>query len=242
MNSDYQYDYEWDSKYCYPNSFTLINKLEIEDSKALNEAEREITTLRISQIREQPRKGDFDLNHLQKTHRYIFRDIYSWAGQLRTVNIAKGNQFCNCMYIESGSKPVFDQLKEENYLVGTPPDNICDKLAYYLGEINVVHPFREGNGRAQRAFIESLAQVAGYHVDFTNVSGPEMIEASAYAFDCNYSKMTDIFRGITTPISAVEQQDYIRRVAPRGSKLINLFYNLIDEGIEPQEEPEMNLE
>jgi len=242
MEQNYQYDYEWDSRYCYPNSFVLMNKLLITDEKQLNEAERKITAVRIFDLRKSPIRGCFDLAHLQQIHKSIFRDIYSWAGQLRTVNIAKGNQFCNCMYIESGSKPVFDQLKEEDYLVGTPPDNICDKLAYYLGEINVIHPFREGNGRAQRAFIVSLAQVAGYHVDFTNVSGPEMIEASAYAFDCNYSKMTDIFRGITTPISAVEQQDYIRRVAPKGGKLFNLFYNLIDEGIEPQEEPEMDLE
>lgn len=141
MKNEYQYDYEWDSNYCYPNSFILINKLGIKNGKALNEAEREITTIRISQITENPIKGNFDLKHLQAIHRFIFRDIYSWAGQLRTVNIAKGNQFCNCIYIESGSKPTFDKLKKENYLIGTSQDDICEKLAYYLGEINVIHPF-----------------------------------------------------------------------------------------------------
>ena len=178
MENEYQYDYEWDSKYCYPNSFILINKLGIKEKGQLNEAERKISALRIYDLKKLPVKGSFDLKHLQVIHRFIFRDIYPWAGQLRTVNIAKGNQFCNCMYIESGSQPTFDKLRNEDYLIGTAQDDICEKLAYYIGEINVIHPFREGNGRTQRVFIESLAQVAGYQVDFSNVSSREMIEAS----------------------------------------------------------------
>ncbi|MDF1493952.1 Fic/DOC family protein [Caproiciproducens sp. CPB-2] len=223
--NDYQYEYDWDSKYCYPNSFTLINKLGIQDAKALNEAEREITAMRVSQIKENPCKGDFDLKHLQAIHRFLFHDVYSWAGQLRTVNISKGNQFCNCMYIESGSKLVFDKLKQEDrYLIGTPTDVIGEKLAYYLGEINVIHPFREGNGRTQRVFIESLARIAGYQVDFTNVSGREMIEASADAFNCDYRKMTDLFQRITSPISSIEQEEYIRLVMPKGASFLKIYH------------------
>jgi len=242
MKNEYQYDYEWDSNYCYPNSFILINKLGIKNGKALNEAEREITTIRISQITENPIKGNFDLKHLQAIHRFIFRDIYSWAGQLRTVNIAKGNQFCNCIYIESGSKPTFDKLKKENYLIGTSQDDICEKLAYYLGEINVIHPFREGNGRTQRVFIENLAQVAGYKVDFSNVSAADMIEASALAFDCDYRKMTEIFEKITTPISLEEQEQYIRLVNPKGGKLLELFQKISICEQELEEEQGMTLE
>ncbi len=238
MNKDYQYDYEWDSKYCYPNSFTLINKLGIKDSKTLSEAERKITAIRIYDLRSEPIKGTFDLKHLQAIHRYIFRDIYPWAGQLRTVNIAKGNQFCNCMYIESGSKPTFDKLKSEHYLIGTPPDSISETLAYYLGEINVIHPFREGNGRTQRVFIESLAQVAGFHVDFANVTSHEMIEASVYAFDCDYRKMTDIFERITTPISNEEQENHIRQITLKDGGLVNLYHQFSDSKPEPEEELE----
>ena len=61
MDKEYQYEYDWDSKYCYPNSFILINKLGIQDSKALNEAEREITAMRVSQIKENPCRDNFDL-------------------------------------------------------------------------------------------------------------------------------------------------------------------------------------
>lgn len=235
MDKEYKYEYDWDSKYCYPNSFILINKLGIQDSKALNEAEREITAMRVTQIKETPCKGNFDLKHLQAIHRFIFRDVYEWAGQIRTVNIAKGNQFCNCMYIESGSQPIFDKLKKEDYLIGTSPDTVCDKLAYYLSEINVIHPFREGNGRAQRAFIESLAHVAGYHVDFTAINSKEMIEASALAFNCDYNKMNSIFQRITSPISAEEQQEYITKVSPPDSKLLEIYQNITSGEIDLQD-------
>lgn len=74
------------------------------------------------------------------------------------------------------------------------------KLAYYLSEINVLHPFREGNGRTQRLFIEYLAYEGGYDVDFSHVGDQEMIAASAEAFACDYSAMEKIFRRITTPL------------------------------------------
>jgi cell filamentation protein len=79
------YDYEWDGKYCYPNSSVLINKLNITDEDELNAAERKITSLKIAEISDNPVKGEFDLKHLQDIHRHIFKDIYDWAGEIRTV-------------------------------------------------------------------------------------------------------------------------------------------------------------
>lgn len=239
MNQDYEYGYEWDSSYCYPHSFILINRLGIKDKQALNEAEREITTVRVSQIMEHPCKGYFDLKHLQDIHKFLFRDIYSWAGKLRTVNIAKGNQFCNCVYIESGSKPTFDKLRtEDHYLIGLPPETICEKLSYYLGEINVIHPFREGNGRTQRVFIQYLAHVAGYHVDFTHVTSSEMVEASARAFYCDYQKMTELFQQITTPISITEQEQFIHQISEESSPILEFFQHKMTEPDEDLTEEE----
>ena len=239
MNQDYKYDYERDSSYCYPHSFTLINKLGIKDSPALNAAEREITTVRVSQIMEHPCKGHFDLKHLQAIHKFLFHDVYPWAGKLRTVNIAKGNQFCNCLYIESGSQPIFKKLQyDDHYLIDCGPDHIAEKLAYYLGEINVIHPFREGNGRTQRVFIHYLAAVAGYHVDFTNVTAKEMIEASAQAFNCDYRAMTALFQRITTPISTVEQKQFIHSISAKGSPVLMAYNALAGELEQTQEEDE----
>lgn len=195
---NYSYDYEWDKEYCYPDSNVLINKLNIKNSDDLSVAEREITSVKLAYAKQNQIKGNFDLKHLQKIHKFLFEDIYSWAGELRHVNIAKGNQFCLAQNLGSYADTIFSRLKSENYLVGA--DNIADKLAYYLSEINVLHPFREGNGRTQRLFIEYLAFNAGYRVDFSDVTPKEMIVESAESFACNYEKINSMFERITHKI------------------------------------------
>ncbi|MCI1966941.1 MAG: Fic family protein [Oscillospiraceae bacterium] len=128
------------------------------------------------------------------------------------------------MYIESGSEPTFEKLRQEDhFLIETTPELIPEKLAYYLGEINVIHPFRDGNGRTQRVFIQYLAHAAGYHVDFTDVTGSEMIEASAQAFDCDYRKLTELFQKITAPISEQEQEQFIKQILEKSSPILETF-------------------
>lgn len=200
MNNDYSYSYEWDKRYCYPHSSVLINKLGIEDAEKLHIAEREITSLRIANAKISVIKGEFDLIHLKKIHKYIFGDIYEWAGEIRWVNIAKGNMFCNYEFIEANADSLFDRLRRENYLMDASKEEIPFRLSYYLSEINVLHPFREGNGRAQRLFIEYLAENAGYSVDFSQVTDRQMIEASAASFLCDYTKMNELFSAITSPL------------------------------------------
>jgi len=145
----------------------LINKLGIEDAGNLHVAEREIISLRIANAKINVITGNFDSLHLRKIHRYIFGDIYEWAGEIRWVNIAKGNMFCNYEFIEQNADSLFKNLKQEDYLKDTPKEKVPLRLSYYLSEINVLHPFREGNGRTQRLFIEYLAENAGYSVDFS---------------------------------------------------------------------------
>ena len=90
----YDYEYEWDREYCYPDSNVLINKLGIKDHDELVTAEREITSLKIAMAKADKIDGDFDFEHLKNIHKFIFEDIYTWAGETRHVNISKGNQFC----------------------------------------------------------------------------------------------------------------------------------------------------
>lgn len=203
MSQGYDYSYEWDSRYCYPFSHVLKNKLGIEDADKLGIAEREITSLRIANAKINPIEGNFDLKHLQAIHRYIFSDLYEWAGELRWVNIAKGNMFCNYEYIETNADQLFAKLQKEKNLTKTSQEEMPYRLSYYLGEINVLHPFREGNGRTQRLFIEYLAENAGFNVDFSQISPQEMIEASAEAFACDYTKMDKLFVEITTLIQEI---------------------------------------
>ncbi len=204
----YYYEFERANAYCYPDSNVLRNKLDIRDGAVLNAFEREITSTRIQQVSEFPVKGKFDLKHLCAIHRFIFSDVYDWAGELRTVNIAKGNQFCNYLHLETYANGIFAKLKDEKYLRNVSPETIPERLAYYLSEINVLHPFREGNGRTQRVFIEYLAQASGWHLDFSDVSDHEMIEASALAFATDYTMLIAMLRRIATPISKDEHREY----------------------------------
>ena len=208
----YYYEFERANAYCYPDSFVLRNKLDIQDGSVLNDLEREITSTRIQQAMDIPVKGKFDLKHLQAIHRFVFSDLYEWAGELRTVNIAKGNQFCNYLYLEDYADKFFKELKAERYLTKTPPDDFHNRLTHYFSEINVLHPFREGNGRTQRVFIEYLARSAGRHVDFSTVEGYEMIEASALAYGHEYDMLTDMFRRIVTPITEQERREFREKI------------------------------
>lgn len=182
-----------DHIYCYPNSDVLINKLNIRDNDILSEAERRLTMLRISDLIDNPIKGEFDLKHLQTIHKYIFQDIYDWAGEIRTVDIAKQNMFCKVQYINEQASIIFESLKRENFLIDLRRDEMVTKISYYFSEINALHPFREGNGRSQREFIREAALSCNYRIDFRKVDKNLMLEASKDSFLCNYSKMEELF-------------------------------------------------
>lgn len=111
-----------DTKYCYPDTDVLINKLDIRDLDKLHIFERKLTMLRLLELLDKPINGKFDFKHLQAIHAYIFQDVYDWAGKVRTVDIAKGNMFCNVRFISSQADVIFSRLKEEHYLAGLDED------------------------------------------------------------------------------------------------------------------------
>ena len=98
MIRDYSRDYEWDERCCYPHSVVLKRKLGIMDAEIFRAAEREFTSLRIARAKIEPVVGNFDLKHLCDIHKYIFGDIYEWAGELRWVNIARAMFLCRSVY------------------------------------------------------------------------------------------------------------------------------------------------
>jgi cell filamentation protein len=217
------YEYKGDNYYCYPNSFILKNKLNIKSETLLEEAERQITAVKILDLKMNPMKGDLNFEHLLNIHKYIFDDIYEWAGKTRSVNISKGSRFCNYAFINNIANETFSELHNDNYLIGLTEEEMIAKLSYYLGELNAIHPFREGNGRTQRVFIEYLAYAAGYYVDFSKVSSNEMIEASADSFLCDYRKMKSLFHNIIDKIPITEQENFIKSITSKGSILIKTF-------------------
>jgi cell filamentation protein len=214
---------EWDVKYCYPNSHVLRNKLSVTDADVLCVAEREIIAVRILEAERSPVRGQFGFKHLCNIHRFIFKDIFDWAGKLRTVDIAKGNSFCNVGVLDIYGAELFNKLESEHYLLTTPKEMIANRLAYYLSELNALHPFRDGNGRVQRLFIEYLALIAGYRIDFSDVTAAEMIEASARAFNQDEAFMTDILRRSIMPIAPKEQKLSVQVITGTRSEIMKLF-------------------
>lgn len=182
-----------DTIYCYPDSDVLINKLGIREQEKLHTFECKLTMLRLLELLDKPIKGNFDFKHLQAIHQYIFQDIYDWAGKVRNVDIAKGNMFCNVLFIESQAEEIFGKLKKADYLSGLNREEFVKQLAYYFSEINALHPFREGNGRSQREFIRSLALKNGYVITFASIPEDEMIKASQDSFLCDYASMERLF-------------------------------------------------
>lgn len=177
-----------DSDYCYPPDYTVLkNKLGIRDAAELDEIERALVAQR---LREKVPEGDFDLEHLRAIHRHLFQDVYEWAGEIRRVEISKeSQQFQFRKYIETGMADVHRRIVESGYLQGLSPQEFSKKAAEILGDVNYVHPFREGNGRTQMQYLKQLAKQAGHPLDFTRLTQGEWIQASREAHKGDYGLM-----------------------------------------------------
>ena len=190
MNSDKYGD--GPDPYTYPHSQVLINKLGITDDDQFIEMEKDFSELAIMDIEFSP--PPYDLLYWRSLHQALFGDIYHWAGELRTIDISKGNtRFCNTNRIEPEANRLFSQLVQEHYLVGLPYDSLIVKLAEYYSDLNVIHPFREGNGRAQRLLFEHMVINCGFQISFAGISPDEWIQANIEGYHCRYQHMTEIF-------------------------------------------------
>ena len=171
----------------------LKNYLGIKNQDKLEAAERDITSYKEAILKDNPIKGKFDLKHLQDIHKHLFGDIYPFAGKIRDGYLQKGQQDFTMGYrIIPQAEKLFTQLKNEQFLKKTEPAKIAGRLAYYMGEINAIHPFREGNGRTQRIFIAQLAKEAGFELTFSKSTQEEMINASIQAHRCDYKGLESI--------------------------------------------------
>lgn len=183
-------------RYLDPDTGVLKNKLGIRDSTVLEQREADYAAARSYELALQPIKGNFDLAHLCAIHRHLFGDVYAWAGELRDVDIAKDDSFfAHHTYLEAAAHSLFAQLARENHLVGLDPPAFSARVAYYLSEINALHPFRDGNGRAQREFISHLAYENGYFIDWSSISKADLVRASVESFRTGDSSLlADLIR------------------------------------------------
>lgn len=139
-------------------------------------------------------KGIFDLSKLQVIHKFLFQDIYPWAGKLRDGDISKnGSAFCHYLYIESSMQHFYDK-KMKNFDADGNKNCVAEHLAYVANELNVLHPFREGNGRSKRVFLYLYAQSLGYQFNMQNIPPKQLIQMDIQAFATDdISNMANIF-------------------------------------------------
>lgn len=178
--------------YCYPGSFTLRNRLGIQDDARLAQAEHDLSELAASQI--DFSLPPYDLAYLKRIHRTLFLDLYDWAGELRTIDISKGDtRFCNTARIEPEANKIFKVLAQADWFEDLERSALIAGVAQAYGDLNMIHPFREGNGRAQRLLFEHLIVNAGYEISWWPVEQAEWIDANVAAVICDYAPLEAVF-------------------------------------------------
>jgi len=178
--------------YTYKNSTVLVNKLDLRNRSDLDAFEAEISSARA----EEPLPGgSMDFEHYKAIHHHLFQDVYHWAGQVRTVRIAKGgNPFCFPENIEGQATRLFDNLRLADYLRNLDTQTFADKAAHFLAELNAI--FREGNGRSQLTFFALLADHAGHPLKIERLKPDEMLAAMIASFEGDERRLANVIHGL----------------------------------------------
>lgn len=185
----------------YPDdgSRVPINKLGLKNWSDLEQAE---TTIILRKMQELPEEAqEISFKGLKALHKYLFEDVYDWAGKPRTYTTGRGEAaFARPEFIESEMERIFKELIKENYLQNLDLNKFAERAAYYVNEINAVHPFIEGNGRTQRLFLTELVEKAGYEfsLEQAQITKDEWYKASEEGFYQSNDKTTKIIKRAAT--------------------------------------------
>lgn len=175
------YRIEASSDHCYEGTTCLINKLDIRDEKKLAEVEAAIVLGKTALLDQKPIQGSFDFDHYKRIHHFLFCDLYDWAGQIRKINLSKkGTVFVPADEIKPCAEACFKRLQAFQ-TKGLRHQELALEVADFYHTINMLHPFREGNGRTQRAFFAQWIQHIGFQLDLTAVDPDEFMVATIYA-------------------------------------------------------------
>lgn len=179
----------FDDPYSYPGTTVLINRLDIRDAETLQRFELEISSLRA----EEPLpKGAFDASHYCKVHHHLFQDVYEWAGQYRNVRTSKGgNAFCYPEYIPAQMAKLFTSMRSGETFAGLDRHTFAEKASQFLGELNAIHPFREGNGRSQLAFLGLIGATFGHPFEFGKLDSAPFLSAMIESYFGRLDPLTE---------------------------------------------------
>ncbi|WP_406081628.1 Fic/DOC family protein [Micromonospora sp. NBC_00858] len=140
---------------------------------------------------------------MQTFHQKLFGDLYEWAGQTSPVDIGKpGARFCHWRFIDDQVSTILGGLSTDGFLLGLKPEAFVDTLAHYYGELNVCHPFREGNGRTTRSFLRQFGAAAGYLLDWSELNETDNIAACrAHLTTTDTSLLVTVLRPVVRRLS-----------------------------------------
>lgn len=178
--------------YCYPETTVLKNRAGLRTQAELDFFEEEATAQRAA---EPLPAGRFGIRHYCAIHHHLFRDVYNWAGRFRTVRISKGgNSFCYPEHIVRETRALFGSLERRSKLRGLDTDTFAERAAHFLAELNAIHPFREGNGRTQLAFLTALADQAGHPFALERLDPKAMLQATIISFGGSEEPLATLIR------------------------------------------------
>ena len=167
---------------CYPGTTVLINKLGLKSQEALDNVESVTVALRSAEIESEPSDASFTFDFYCGLHKRLFGDLYDWAGELRTIDFSKkGTSFYPASDLRELGNAKFARLKDMNDFHGLDRSELVDEITDFYHELNMLHPFREGNGRTQRLFFTLLLRRLGYSISFAECDTDELMMATIYA-------------------------------------------------------------
>jgi len=185
---------------CYSDSYVYKNKFDIKNGDLLDQVEADLTTLRLIELHMNPKKSIFNTNALKMMHNHIFQDLYPFAGEIRREEISKGNTlFCKSEFIESSLEKLFQDIETKGFFKKKSDDAFIEGIVFLMGELNIIHPFREGNGRCIRAFVGNIALNNDYCIHWSKTNADEILNAVINTVNFEYSQLRSIVKSIISP-------------------------------------------
>lgn len=185
----------------YVKDGVMVNLLNIRNQEDLEKVERELTTFKLLKLFENPGKQTFDVNHYLSIHKYLFGDIYPFAGKIRDEAISKAVTFCLPDYIYTNLKETLMRAKKAIPFLDTP-EKLFNFILPLYADLDIIHPFREGNGRTIREFMRQYIQYVCvvnnfseiYFLDYGQITREEYLDAVITADAlCQYDKLKEAF-------------------------------------------------
>ncbi|MBO4388705.1 MAG: Fic family protein [Spirochaetales bacterium] len=176
----------------YPGTKCLVNFFNIRDREKLKAVESRIVPIRMAQLLAGELPVKFDFNLLREIHSALFSDIYPSAGEIRHFGASKRTSFCRPEYIQDMADNIFGKLLADRYLTDRDEESFINDLAFYMGEVQALHPFFDGNGRSARAFFYLLILNAGYDMKWYEIDPDRLLEADISAITGEYQLLIDV--------------------------------------------------